>query len=61
MDKNYISYYIKCDNCKDFFIEVGYNLNLCRVILKLNYSKEKIDLQHIKFNFDDPQIKYIFQ
>lgn len=60
IDKNYLSNYIKCGNCKDFFVEVGYDLKLHRVILKLNLSKEKIDLQHIKFNFDDPQIKYIF-
>lgn len=60
IDKNYLSDYIKCNNCKDFFVEVGYNLELHRIILKLNLSKERINLEHIKLDFDDLQIKHIF-
>lgn len=59
IDKNYLSDYIKCNNCKDFFVEVGYNLKFNRLVLKLNLSKERIDLQYITFYFDNLQIKEI--
>lgn len=59
--KSYLSNYIRCNNCKDFFIEVGFNLKLNKLILKLNLSKERIDLQDIMCHFEDQQIEQIFK